>query len=520
MSKAKNIYRYPGANSFTTEQAHLFMGREQDRENLYQLILARQIVVLYGKSGYGKSSLINAGIIPMLEQESFEKPKHFSIRLYNKEQSIDAFSKSPLNTFITALSTNTEELAWMQDFKKNAYPRGLLWYWIKQHQIQQPEAPIILFFDQFEELFTYSEQEIEAFAAELNLLLYQRMPDFLSKREYFTQLDNQQTNFIFTKPDIKIVFSIRSDRMSLLNRLAKYLPNILKFNYELDALTESEARQAIIKPAQLQGEEFINPTFRYENAVIDAIINRVKNSYDDKIETATLQIILRFIEEHKVPKLEGKPITLELLGNIKDIFKDFYQTSLNKLSKEEKAIVSQTIEEKFIQNNQRIPFAGDHLKQEYHLTDIMLEQLEKSTLLRKERDTAGRFIYEIGHDTLIEPILEFAKIREQEEKQKRLRKNIAIVGAIALAFLFIIFYVLRLTQKAEQAKEEAQEALYQLYYQQAQTVKDNGDNILRNKDTMTAQYYYESASVILEKIPETDSIATELKSELQKLLKK
>ncbi len=559
MSKEKNSYRYPGANSFTTEQAHLFMGREQDRENLYQLMLARQIVVLYGKSGYGKSSLINAGIIPMLEQEREEKPQYFSIRLYNREQNIDAFSKSPLNTFITALSANTEELAWMQDFKENAYPRGLLWYWIKQHQFQQPETPIILFFDQFEELFTYSEQEVEAFAAELNLLLYQRIPDFLSKKEYFTELDNEQTNFIFTKPEIKIVFAIRSDRMSLLNRLAKYLPNILKFNYELDALTENEARQAIVKPAQLEGEHFISPTFAYETPVIDAIINRVKNSHDGKIETATLQIILRFIEEHKVPKLEGKSITLEHLGNIKDIFKDFYQTSLNKLSQQEKAIASKTIEERFIQNNQRIPFADTYLKAEDEWTDNLLKQLEESTLLRKERDSAGRFIYEIGHDTLIEPIVEFAeerkikakKIAEEKNKQAEAAKrqqaiqalenknlqqilearkqllNYALIAGVILTGLLVFASLLwRMAEKEKQnankAQQQAQKALYELYYQQAKTVKDNGDNILRNKDAETARDYYDSASIILEQIPETetDSIAKELKSELQKLLKK
>ena len=62
-------FRYPGAKNFTTEQAHLFMGRDDDKEKLYQMIAARQIVVLYGKSGMGKSSLLNAGIIPLLDNE-------------------------------------------------------------------------------------------------------------------------------------------------------------------------------------------------------------------------------------------------------------------------------------------------------------------------------------------------------------------------------------------------------------------------------------------------------------------
>lgn len=102
------------------------------------------------------------------------------------------------------------------------------------------------------------------------------------------------------------------------------------------------------------------------------------------------------------------------MGNIKDIYKDFYQSSINKLNKKEKAIASKTIEERFIQHNLRIPFAGEYLKSEDKWTDTLLKQLEGSTILRKERDTIGHFIYEIEHDILIESILEFAKIRERE----------------------------------------------------------------------------------------------------------
>ncbi|MDI9858951.1 nSTAND1 domain-containing NTPase [Flectobacillus roseus] len=526
-------FRYPGAKNFTTEQAHLFMGRDDDKEKLYQMIDTRQIVVLYGKSGMGKSSLINAGIIPLLENELNQKPKYFSVRLFNKGQEKYASFVPPLQTLIETVSNKTTEKEWLKPLKADAFSKGELWYWLKQWQIAYPRVPIILFFDQFEELFSYSDTEIEEFGEELRTLIYQNIPDYISKGKSLTAFEQtafaqqnekdreekeKQIDAIYEKIDIKFVFSIRSDRMALLNKLTKYIPNILKHFYELDALTEEAAKEAIKIPAQIEGD-FQTPAFQYQDKVVDAIIERVKNKHDGKIETATLQIICRFIELQKVSQANSI-ITLNDLGNIKDIFKDFYQSTLNQLSIDDKAKVSKSIEERFIQNNQRIPFADTYLKAEDKWTNELLKQLEESTLLRKERDTAGRFIYEIGHDTLIEPILEFAKIREQEVKQKRLRKNIAIVGAIALAFLFIIFYVLRLTQKAEQAKEEAQEALYQLYYQQAKTVKDNGDNILRNKDIETAQYYYDSAKVIVEKIPETDSIALELKNELQKLLKK
>lgn len=569
----EKLYRYPGAVSFTTEQTHLFNGRDRDAKMLWQLISARQVVLLYGKSGTGKSSLINAGIIPIIENE--KKVKHFSIRLYNSNQGDNKISSSPLKTLITNLrtplktkETNEEvliEQPWMNSFKKKAYPQGELWYWLKQWQIQQPEKTILLFFDQFEELFTYPPNEIEDFGEELKLLIYQNIPDFLNRRELFKELDETQTALLYQKVNLKLVFSIRSDRMALLNKLTPFIPDVLKYFYELDALTESEARQAIIKPAQLEGEKFISPNFEYETPVIDAIIDRVKNSNDDKIETATLQIILRFIEEHKASKLKEKAISLKLLGNIQDIFKDFYQTSLNKLNKEEKAIASKTIEERFIQNNQRIPFAGEYLKLEDKWTDKLLKQLEESTLLRKERDTAGRFIYEIGHDTLIEPIVEFANERKAKEEQrqfeeaqkqqaeealrqqeiqalenknlqqaldarKQLLKYALIAGFILMSLLGCTLYLWYDANEAKQKatdeqiraeflRRQAQKALNQVYYQQAKAFKDNADNILYNGSIFKkeAKVFYDSSKVLLQKIQYPDTLGTSLKKEIEQL---
>ncbi|HFA49352.1 MAG TPA: hypothetical protein ENJ95_10080, partial [Bacteroidetes bacterium] len=63
--KTNNLpYRYPGVQPFTTGQANVFFGREHDTSELYRMLRREPLVVLYGKSGLGKSSLINAGIIP------------------------------------------------------------------------------------------------------------------------------------------------------------------------------------------------------------------------------------------------------------------------------------------------------------------------------------------------------------------------------------------------------------------------------------------------------------------------
>jgi hypothetical protein len=50
-------YRYPGPQPFSAEQEKIFFGREQDVEQLFDLVLYESTVVLYSKSGLGKSDV-------------------------------------------------------------------------------------------------------------------------------------------------------------------------------------------------------------------------------------------------------------------------------------------------------------------------------------------------------------------------------------------------------------------------------------------------------------------------------
>ncbi len=65
--------RYPGARPFsdTVDDQRRFFGREQEIEELYLRILSVPLVVQFGKSGLGKTSLLQAGLFPRLRQKPF-----------------------------------------------------------------------------------------------------------------------------------------------------------------------------------------------------------------------------------------------------------------------------------------------------------------------------------------------------------------------------------------------------------------------------------------------------------------
>src|SRR3954470_11600890 len=57
------LYRYPGTKPFELNEYELFKGRDEDIRNLYELISLQNLIVLFGRSGLGKSSLLNAGLV-------------------------------------------------------------------------------------------------------------------------------------------------------------------------------------------------------------------------------------------------------------------------------------------------------------------------------------------------------------------------------------------------------------------------------------------------------------------------
>ncbi len=57
---------FPGLRSFTSEESHLFFGREGQCDELLRKMGRRRFVAVVGVSGCGKSSLVRAGLLPSL----------------------------------------------------------------------------------------------------------------------------------------------------------------------------------------------------------------------------------------------------------------------------------------------------------------------------------------------------------------------------------------------------------------------------------------------------------------------
>lgn len=432
MSKT-SLHRYPGSIPFERSQAELFFGRDNDIEGLYRHINVNRLTVLHGKSGLGKSSLLNAGLEPRVEREGFHTVK---IRFTSYDRSReDAQRTNPLLLFKQQIRAQAGAGIFLPEIEKDE-SKLTVWQLFKQLEWQQQQAGqkgVLLVFDQFEEIFTWPTG-LEDFGREFSDLALNRMPaDFQTR--YFEKIaadpaalepKSNQIDFMEQGLHLRIVLSIRSDRLSLLDRLSPWLPKILQNNYELRPLDLPQAELAIVRPAAKTGD-FVSPQFNYEPDAVREMLDYLSDSGRKPIESFQLQVLCRHLE-NRVKSGEIQAVTAENLGDIEDVYKNFYGSTLAEFADDgERLGVQKFIEEGLIfvtkEESRRIPMYEGLAFLQWKISPESLRKLVDLHLVRAEAHPSGGFFYELCHDSMLAPIVEIREQRMGEER--RLAEEIA-----------------------------------------------------------------------------------------------
>lgn len=422
--------RYRGVQPYKTSDQQLFFGRDEDIENLHDFILLEKMVVLFGKSGYGKSSLLNAGIVPLLQADS--QPEAFRFRPlevrftdYDEKHAV-----SPLETLTRLIADIPADPA--GDFLTGTGIEDSLWIQLKRRQ-SAGNGRFVLLFDQFEEFFSYPPAQQEVFRRQLAELLFTDIPQSLRQQQ--DTLDDEARRYLSRPMNVKAVFAIRSDRMSQLDSLKDTLPAILHKRYELRPLTTEQASDAIVKPARLVDEKaFDSPAFEYTEDGLQAILHALGSSNtagSDStagIEAFQLQIICEYLESRVrdglVPDLDGNglpDITRSELPEMDALYENYYHRKLGELVPEDREKARTVLEDILLAEDtatgegRRKSVDSLDLLSNRGVTPALLDELEKTYLIRQERNTVGGKNYEISHDTLLAPILKARAKRKAEE---------------------------------------------------------------------------------------------------------
>jgi hypothetical protein len=267
------INPYVGPRSFQSRDQSLFFGRTFAAEEVFNLISAHPLLLLYSPSGAGKTSLINAAVIPRLESENHEVLPRVRVgnTLTAQVPYDDVKNIYLLNCLINLAEPNSADVRALMRMSLRDFLSSRL------QSSTERDRLVILIFDQFEEMFTaYPER-------------WEDRPEFFQEVR-LTLRHN---------PALRIMFVMREEFIAELDPFAPMLPQKLRTRFRLEPLRREAALEAATKPLESTGR-------RFEHGVAEVLVdsltkisvvsgNGTKEVPGEFVEPVQLQVVCRSI---------------------------------------------------------------------------------------------------------------------------------------------------------------------------------------------------------------------------------
>ena len=411
-------YKDPGKNG---ENAHYqFCGRLSETYDLLQLIENRSVVTLYGSTGIGKTSLLCAGVFPILRQRTSyhlngEKGSSF-FPIYVRLCSPSQLKKSEVSnmTYADILIKCIEQEIKVSDSKVKNSPyenetNCTLWHYFHTHHFYNDNMELltpVIVLDQFEEVFAIckNDNKIETFLNQLYTLAEDRIP----WEEYNG----------YHAADFRSVISLREDKFFYMENYVDTLRlSLFKENrYRLLPLKYEQAEQVITIP----GEKLIDHDNMKEIAKL--IIEQSRSKDRGDINTLLLSLICNQIYEKSSPTHK---FTVEKVKELSpNVLKQFYSDITNSLPITER----RDMEDLLVKDGRRIKVSKEEFLEKVPHGEYLLEQNEQS-ILHNSNQTV-----EVIHDQL-------AILMEEMKSATRLdfyRQRMKTGGWLALTFIALL----------------------------------------------------------------------------------
>ena len=364
-------------DSYNPEDKDIFFGREKEIETLYNMVYKTPLVMVYGLSGTGKTSLVQCGLA-----NQFDGPDWLPF-LIRKEENINTSLRSALNSAL-----GSEEP--VEDLKELV--EALFYKYFR---------PVYLIIDQFEELFILgNEQEQLRFMQDIQSLQESELP-------------------------CRVVLILREEYIGQLYEFEKIVPTLFDFKMRVEPMTNKHIREVILQSFAAFNIKLEPP----EDHRCEQIIQKL-SSGKSNISLPFLQVYLDMFyrvdykrsypdgTEEKLPPLEFTEKEINEFGEIDDVLERFLsektQEIQTSLTEKDNALPQQAVklvldvfvtEEgtkrpiPYTRTDQQIQIEKSAEEQLSLLSSQALSQclleLEEARLLRFRKDTI-----ELAHDTL------------------------------------------------------------------------------------------------------------------------
>lgn len=419
-----------GLASYMEKDADLFFGRENETELICELIKQNYSTIIYGKSGMGKTSLINAGLIPRLSRDSF-----FPVSIKLEHNVSRNYSSQIIEIVTSKLKEHGCDVETNFNFDvKNLSDKCKLWsffhtnvFWSKDNHRIIP----VVFIDQFEEIFTLCENKsnISSFFSLLNDLFQPLPPDELLQliEKNNKRIDFQEvTNF-------RLVISLREDFLARLEDYAHNIPILRKNRIGISPMNGLQALDVILKPAS----GIINREAAFK--VLEKVSKATYIEDDEEflnnlvIETCLLSLFCTQLYK-KTLELKSDSISSDMIERFGDnIINDYYKECMKNISKESVRF----LEDKLLTNSgYRNSLAYEDVVPKY-VSKKEISHLEKCRLVRIEVLNKTERI-EFTHDVLCAVAIEHKTSRKKNDEMRQ--KMISVFIHIMEYMLYLKFF--------------------------------------------------------------------------------
>ena len=379
-----------GPNPFVGPRAldvgERLFGRRHEVQELSYLLSAERVVLLYAPSGAGKSSLVQAGLIPDL-RDQFDVWRPARV---NRE--LDADDDPRANRYVLSMIRSFED--GLPESQRRPH-QLLAKQTLTDYRAGRPKsegAPnaTVLIIDQFEEILTVDPLGI------------------IQKREFFDQLGSLLHN-----QRVWALFVLREDFLPQLDPYERHIPTGFGNRFRLDLLGTQSAKKAMQSTAETAGRTFTEAAL--DQLVQDlATVNvqrpdgKIERAVGRHVEPVNLQVVCRQLwDKMERGDLRIDPEDVTEFGDVTEALAGYYTASVKRVS-DSKSVSERKIREWFGDRLIRggtvrgqVPLDKDVSG---GLRNTVIAALLRTHLIRSEERTTGTW-FELAHDRLIKPIV-------------------------------------------------------------------------------------------------------------------
>jgi hypothetical protein len=433
---------WPGLDSFEETDRAFFFGRTAESSELLRLVNREPLTVLFGRSGLGKTSLLRAGLFPLLRAQSclpvYVRFDHSDHAPPLRDQVFHTLRAACEAEGIQASSPRPGDGCWAFFRRRDTE------FWTVNHR---PVVPVLVL-DQFEEIFTLGRQtdaadaRSSAFLTELSELVENRPP--AAVRTALEADPAAARRYEFKRSTVRLILSFREDFLADVEQLKVAVPSLMYNRFRLLAMNGHQAYEVIVRAGSQVvdddvGRRILGLAWTNEDRPVDT-----SEFSAVEVDPALLSVVaseLNRKRQHAIPPSERiTPALLE--GADREILSGFYEASMAGLDPrvrtfvEDELITGRGYRDSHVLEDAltRPGVTADAIDALIHRRLLRVDERQHTHRVELTHDVLTRVVRESRDNRRAREAEEAARAREREAlaRQRRNRRNAVLVGVAAL----------------------------------------------------------------------------------------